>query len=185
MAKAAVNSKGYAGGRYGMGFALALDVRGFNKMVEAVDAKHRTPALKKAMYSAGSVVLNKVRGNYRALKPQSDLWQGIVPFMYPSGEGVGVRRYYIKGGQGKNYDRQGAQYRAYILNFVEQGATDRQTKGKGRVRRGPRYSGLYRGSIPKTQFFRKGWTGSRERAFKEMERVLLKKIADLARKGAE
>ena len=98
-----------------------------------------------------------------------------------SGEGGGVRRYYVKGGMGAKYGSQSPKYRAYILNFLEHGATDRKTKGKGRVRRGMEWAGLNRGSIPALKFFRKGWGASRNKAVKEMERVLLKKIAELAR----
>ena len=160
---------------------IALDKKGFDKMIEAIDKEHRVPALKEAMYTGVGIVRAKIRAKYHAAKPQSNLDEAIVPFMYPSGEGGGVRRYYVKGGMGVKHDSRSPKYRAYILNFLEQGAADRKTKGKGRVRRGMEWAGLNRGSIPALKFFRKGWGASRNKAVKEMERVLLKKIAELAR----
>lgn len=185
MAAVKWSNKGFYNGRNGLGYAFALDMRGFDRMIAAVSKEHRVTALKKAMYSSGGVVLNKIRSNYRSLKPRSDLWNAIVPFMYPSGEGVGVRRYYIKSGDGKHYDQKSPKYRAYILNFIERGASARKTKGKGRRYRGAKYAGLNRGSVPAAHFFQRGWNSSRERAFKEMERIILKEIAALARRGSE
>ena len=160
---------------------IALDTKGFDKMIEAIDEEHRKPALKEAMYVGVGIVRSTIRAKYRAAKPQSNLDEAIVPFMYPTGEGGGVRRFYVKGGMGNQFGAQSPAYRAYILNFLEKGATDRRTKGKGRVRRGAKFAGLNRGSIPALRFFRKGWSASRNKAVKEMERVLLKKIAELAR----
>lgn len=160
---------------------IALDTKGFDKMLQSIDKEHRKPALKEAMYVGVGIARAKIRERYHDAKPNSNLGEAIVPFMYPSGEGAGVRRFYVKGGLGNRYDSQSPKYRAYILNFLEQGATDRRTKGKGRIRHGRNYFGLNRGSIPALKFFRKGWNASRNKAVKEMERVLLKKIADLAR----
>lgn len=160
---------------------IALDTKGFDKMIEAIDERHRTPALKEAMYTGVGIVRAKIREKYAIAKPKSKLGEAIVPFMYPTGEGGGVRRYYVKGGMGNSFGSQSPAYRAYILNFLEKGANDRRTKGRGRIRRGAKFAGLNRGSIPALRFFKKGWSASRNRAVKEMERVLLKKIAELAR----
>jgi hypothetical protein len=160
---------------------IALDTKGFDKMVEAIDKEHRKPALKKAMFAGVGIVRAKIREKYYAAKPQSNLGEAIVPFMYPSGEGGGVRRFYVKGGMGNQFGAQSPAYRAYILNFLEKGAADRKTTGQGRIRWGPQFADLNRGSIPALKFFKKGWGASRNKAVKEMERVLLREIADLAR----
>ena len=56
------------------------------------------------------------------------------------------------------------------------------TKGKGPKRNGPKNRGLNRGSIPATGFFRKGYNSSKNKAAKEIERLILSAIAKQARK---
>lgn len=163
------------------GLGIALDTKGFDKMLEAIDKKHRIPALKEALYVGVGMVQNKIRTNYKTAKPSSNLDQAIVPYMYPSGEGAGVRRWYVKGGMGARYGRTSPIYRAYILNFLEKGAINRVTKGKGRKQRGANYAGRNRGSIPALRFFRRGWSSTKNKALKEMERLLLIKIAKLSK----
>lgn len=157
--------------------AFILDTKGFDKMVEALGKDRRKPVLKNAMMKGASLVRENIRSTYKGMKPASDLDQAIVSYIYPSGEGAVVRRFYVKGGMGKNFDKEGPIYRSYILNFLEKGAKDRQTKGKGK-----RYAGkrLNRGSIPALKFFQRGRGRSRARAFKEIERYLLVELAKQA-----
>lgn len=161
---------------------FALDTKGFDKMVEALSPENRKKGTAKALRMGANVVQSKIRSNYKKLKPESDLDKAIVLYEFPSGEGAIVRRFYVKGGQGRNYKEGSPFARAYILNFIEHGAKDRKTKGKGQKRRGSQYSGLNRGSIPATRFFRKGYNSSKNKALKEIERVLLTEIAKQARK---
>jgi hypothetical protein len=158
--------------------AFILDTKGFDKMVEALNKDKREPVLKSAMMKGASLVRENIRSTYKGMKPASDLDQAIVSYIYPSGEGAVVRRFYVKGGMGKNFDKEGPIYRSYILNFLEKGAKDRQTKGKGK-----RYAGkrLNRGSIPALKFFQRG--RSRAKAFKEIERYLLVELAKQAMKA--
>jgi hypothetical protein len=116
---------------------------------------------------------------YKSKKPDSDLDKAILVHIYPDGEGAVVRRHYVKGGQGRNYQSNDPLYRAYILNFLEKGAKDRKTKGKGW-----RYAGqkLNRGSIPALKFFSKGRGRSRNKSLKEIERILLVGLAQQAMK---
>ena len=161
---------------------FALDKRGFDKMISALAPENRKEGVRDAMIIGATIVRNKIRANYQKIKPQSDLYKGIHAEIYPSAEGAVVRRFYVKGGMGAQYDKHSPVYRAYILNFIEKGATDRRTKGKGKS---SRYFGhqMNRGSIPAYRFFAKGFSGSRNKAFREMERSILKTIADIARRG--
>lgn len=160
--------------------AFVLDTKGFDKMVAALAPDRRRPVLEKAMAQGSSLVRENIRKTYKAMKPASNLDEGIFSYVYPSGEGAVVRRFYVKGGAGKGFDPKGPLYRSYILNFLEKGARDRKTKGKGM-----RYAGkqLNRGSIPALKFFQKGRNRSRSRAFKEIERYLLTELAKQARKA--
>lgn len=160
--------------------AFILDAKGFDKMVEALGKDRRKPVLKSAMMKGASLVRENIRSTYKGMKPASDLDQAIVSYIYPSGEGAVVRRFYVKGGMGKNFDKEGPIYRSYILNFLEKGAKDRQTKGRGK-----RYAGkrLNRGSVPALKFFQRGRGRSRARAFKEIERHLLVELAKQAMKA--
>ena len=166
---------------------FSLDQRGLDRMVEALKPENRKEGVARAIRAGASIIQNKVRSNYQRIKPESDLYKAIRLYKYPSAEGAVVRRFYVKGGVGAKYKKgegrdAGPLYRAYILNFIEHGTSDRHTKGKGKKYRGARYSGLNRGSIPASKFFRKGVTGSVNKAFKEIERQLLIEIAKQAKK---
>lgn len=163
--------------------AFILDTKGFDRMMAALAPDRRRPVLESAMAQGSSLVRENIRKTYKAMKPASNLDEGIFSYVYPSGEGAVVRRFYVKGGAGKGFDPKGSLYRSYILNFLEKGARDRKTKGKGRVRRGKKYYNLSRGSIPALKFFQKGRNRSRSRAFKEIERYLLTELAKQARKA--
>jgi hypothetical protein len=158
---------------------LSIDTKGLDKLVDNLSKKNRTPVLKKAMWHGASIVQKSIRSVYKSQKPNSDLDNAITMHIYPDGEGAVVRRYYIKGGQGRNYSSDDPLYRAYILNFLEKGAKDRKTKGKGR-----RYAGLElnRGTIPALKFFSKGRSRSRSRAMKEIEKILLEALSTQAMK---
>lgn len=160
--------------------AFILDTRGLDRMVNALNKENRLPVLKNAMAKGSNLVRENIRSAYKGMKPASDLDQAIVSYVYPSGEGAVVRRFYVKGGMGKNFDKEGPIYRSYILNFLEKGAKGRHTKGKGK-----RYAGkkLNRGSIPALKFFQRGRGRSRAKAFKEVERYLLVELAKQAMKG--
>jgi hypothetical protein len=158
---------------------MSLDQKGFDKMVAALSPENRKKSVARALRAGAEIVRDKIRSNYAKIKPDSDLGKAIVLYEFPSGEGMVVRRFYKKGGNRRPTSDEKASplYRSYILNFIEQGAADRRTKGRGKVRRG-----LNRGSIPAYKFFRKGYSGSRNKAFKEIERVLLTELAKQARK---
>lgn len=162
---------------------MSLDQRGFDKMVANLSAENRKKGVARALRAGANIVQNKIRSNYEKIKPNSDLGKAIVLYEFPSGEGAIVRRFYKKGGNRRPTSDEKASpfYRSYILNFIEQGATDRKTKGKGQKRLGTQYRGLNRGSIPAYKFFRKGYNSSRNKAFKEIERVLLQELAKQAR----
>ena len=163
---------------------MSLDQKGFDKMVAALSPENRKKSVARALRAGAEIVQNKIRSNYAKIKPDSDLDKAIVLYEFPSGEGMVVRRFYKKGGnrQSTSDEKASPLYRSYILNFIEQGASDRRTKGKGQKRIGPQYRGLNRGSIPAYKFFRKGYNSSKNKAFKEIERVLLKELAKQARK---
>lgn len=163
---------------------MSLDQRGFDKMVANLSAENRKKGVARALRAGANIVQNKIRSNYEKIKPNSDLGKAIVLYEFPSGEGAIVRRFYKKGSKrpATEDEKRSPFYRSYILNFIEQGATDRKTKGKGQKRLGPQYRGLNRGSIPAYKFFRKGYNSSRNKAFKEIERVLLQELAKQARK---
>ena len=163
---------------------MSLDQKGFDKMVAALSPENRKKSVARALRAGAEVVQNKIRGNYAKIKPDSDLGKAIVLYEFPSGEGAIVRRFYMKGSKRPATDdeKKSPFWRAYVLNFIEQGATDRKTKGKGQKRIGPQYRGLNRGSIPAYKFFRKGYNSSKNKAFKEIERVLLTELAKQARK---
>lgn len=158
---------------------MSLDQRGFDKMVANLSPENRKKGVARALRAGAEVVQNKIRRNYEKIKPDSDLGEAIVLYEFPSGEGAIVRRFYKKGGNRRPTSDEKASplYRSYILNFIEQGAADRRTKGKGKFRQG-----LNRGSIPAYKFFRKGYNSSRNKAFKEIERILLTELAKQARK---
>ena len=162
---------------------FALDTKGFDKMIEALSPENRKKGTAKALRMGASVVRSKIRSNYEKIKPDSDLGRAIVLYEFPSGEGAIVRRFYKRGSKrpATEDEKKSPFYRAYILNFIEQGATDRKTKGKGQKRIGPNYRGLNRGSIPRYRFFRKGYNSAKNKALKEIERVLLTEIAKQAR----
>lgn len=163
---------------------MSLDQRGFDKMVANLSPENRKKGVARALRAGANIVQNKIRSNYEKIKPGSDLGKAIVLYEFPSGEGAIVRRFYKKGSKrpATEDEKRSPFYRSYILNFIEQGATDRRTKGKGQKRIGPQYRGLNRGSIPAYKFFRKGYNSSRNKAFKEIERVLLQELAKQARK---
>lgn len=163
---------------------MSLDQRGFDKMVAALSPENRKKGVARALRAGAEIVQNKIRGNYEKIKPNSDLGKAIVLYEFPSGEGAIVRRFHKKGSKLPETDdeKKSPFYRAYILNFIEQGATDRKTKGKGQKRIGSQYRGLNRGSIPAYKFFRKGYNSSRNKAFKEIERILLTELAKQAKK---
>lgn len=162
---------------------MSFDQRGFDRMVSALSPANRKEGVVRALRAGAKVIQDKIRSNYSRIKPKSDLGDAIVLYEFPSGEGAIVRRFYKKGSRRPDSDEKKSPfYRAYILNFIEKGATDRKTKGKGRVRSGVRYRGLNRGSIPAYNFFRRGYNSSRNKAFKEIERVLLQEISRQARK---
>ena len=52
---------------------IALDTKGFDKMIEAIDEEHRKPALKEAMYTGVGIVRAKIREKYHAAKPQNQV----------------------------------------------------------------------------------------------------------------
>lgn len=160
---------------------MSLDQRGFDRMVEALAPENRAKAARKALRAGANIIQNKVRSNYKRIKPDSDLDKAIVLYEFPSGEGAIVRRFFKKAMQQKG-DSKSPYRRAYILNYIEQGAQDRRTKGKGKIRRGSNWAGLNRGSIPAYRFFRKGYNSSRNKAFKEIERILLVELAKQARR---
>jgi hypothetical protein len=159
--------------------ALLLDTKGFDSLVQRLDKTNRKPALKEAIVEGASIVQKNIRSIYKSAKPSSNLDQAIVMHVYPSAEGVVVRRFYIKGGMGKNYDSSSPIYRSYILNFWERGTKKRYTKG-----RGSRYArqSIYRGALPAIKFFQKGISGSKRMAFREIERILLKNLEKIANK---
>ncbi len=163
---------------------MSLDQRGFDKMVANLSPENRKKGVARALRAGAAVVQNKIRRNYEKIKPDSDLGKAIVLYEFPSGEGMVVRRFYKKGGNRRPTGDEKASplYRSYILNFIEQGASDRRTKGKGKIRQGAQWQGLNRGSIPAYKFFRKGYNSSRNKAFKEIERILLSELAKQARK---
>lgn len=163
---------------------MSLDQRGFDKMVEALSPENRKKGVARALRAGANIVQNKIRSNYERIKPDSELGKAIVLYEFPSGEGVVVRRFYKKGSKrpASDEEKKNPLYRSYILNFIEKGATDRRTKGKGKIRNGANWAGLNRGSIPTYRFFRKGFTSSRNKAFKEIEKILLQELAKQARR---
>lgn len=164
--------------RMGKAAAFILETKGFDKMVEALSPEKRKPVLKEAMLRGGGIVQRTIRSVYKESKPGSNLGKGILLHLYPSAEGATVRRLYVPGGAGKRYAKGSPYYRSYILNFLNAGAKDRYTKGKGR------YYGktLSRGSIPALKFFQKGRNKARNKAFAEIERYLLVELAKQARR---
>lgn len=163
---------------------MSLDQRGFDKMVANLSPENRKKGVARALRAGAEIVQNKIRRNYEKIKPDSDLGKAIVLYEFPSGEGAIVRRFYMKGSKRPETEdeKKSPFYRAYVLNFIEQGATARRTKGKGKIRQGTQWQGLNRGSIPAYKFFRKGYNSSRNKAFKEIERILLTELAKQARK---
>lgn len=166
---------------------FSLDQRELDRMVEALKPENRKAGVARALRAGANIMQNKVRSNYQRIMPGSDLYKAIHLYEFPSGEGMVLRRFYVKGGVGAKYKMgegsdAGPLYRSYILNFIEHGAVDRRTKGNGKKRFGVKHRGLNRGSIPAYRFFRKGVTGSRNKAFKEVERQLLIEIAKQAKK---
>lgn len=161
--------------------AIVLDKLGFDKMMEAINEKNRKRVLRDAMLIGGTFVQRKIRAVYKSAKPDSDLDRAILVHLFPSGEGAVVRRLYVPGGAGKKYGAGTPYYRSYILNFLEKGAKERRTKGRGKIRNGPKYAGLNRGSIPALRFFARGRGRSLNKAFKEMERYVLVELAKQAR----
>ena len=155
---------------------FSFDMKGFDKMLESVSRDNRKKVVSHALRAGANIIQNKIRSNYKKLKPDSNLDKAIVLYEYPSGEGAIVRRFYVKRGLGGKYSKNGPIYRSYILNYIESGAKDRYTNGKGKFPRG-----LYRGSIPATRFFRKGYNSSKNKAAKEIERLILTAIAKQAR----
>lgn len=164
------------------GAALAVDPEGFNRMLNNLSPENRKPALRAAMIQGGAEILGNIRRAYKRVKPNSNLDSAVVMEIYPSGEGAVVRRFYVKGGVGDGFPKDGSFFRSYILNFVDKGATDRRTKGKGKKYRGMRYFNLSRGSIPASNFFSRGRRQGRSRIYKRMERTLLVALANQARK---
>lgn len=160
--------------------AFILDTQGLDKMLEAVNPDNRKHVLRKAMNEGSALVQKNIRSVYKGLKPDSDLDKAIVRYTFPSAEGAVVRRFYVKRGRGQDYESTSPLFRSYVLNFLEQGAKSRQTRGKGK-----RYSGqrLNRGSVPALRFFRKGRNRSRKKAFKEIERIILTELAKQAQRG--
>ena len=156
---------------------FAFDKKGFDKLVENLSPESRKPVVREAIQTGAIIVRDKIRDKYRGIKPDSKLDKAIVAHIYPSGEGAVVRRFYVKGGTSRNYSSDSPMLRAYILNFIEQGATDRQLKGRGKYPRGTN-----RGSIPAYKFFRKGMNAGKRRAIKEIERILLDKLSKQANK---
>ena len=159
--------------------ALLLDTKGFDLLVQRLDKASREPALKEAMVKGASIVQKKVRDVYKAAKPSSNLDQAIVMHIYPSAEGAVVRRFYLKGGMGRGFDKTSPLYRSYILNFWERGTKERYTKG-----RGSRYArqSIYRGALPAIKFLQKGISSSKRMAFREIEKILLTKLEKIANK---
>lgn len=162
--------------RYGL---LTLDKRGLDKMFGALSSENRKPALQRAMLAGAQVIQSGIRRNFSRIRPGSSLGAAIWVEVFPSGEGAVVRRFYVKGGMGSAFSKDGPFYRSYILNFFEKGAQNRQTKGQGVKYRG---KVMNRGSIPAYNFFSKGFSSSRNKAFKEMERIALQEIAKQARR---
>lgn len=158
--------------------AIILDTKGYDKIVAALSPEKRKPVLDEAMRAGAGIVQKSIRTVYKTAKPDSNLDKAIVRYIYPSAEGAIVRRFYVKGGMGRNYSGDSPFYRSYILNFLEKGAQDRKTKGRGK------YHGmqLNRGSIPPLKFFSKGRSRARNKAFKEIERILLVGLAKQAMK---
>ena len=162
------------------GAAFILDAKGLDRMFNSIAPQNRKRVLKEAMDMGSRLVQMNIRATYSAAKPNSDLYKGIVRYIYPSAEGAVVRRFYIKRGRGRNYDSKSPLFRSYILNFLERGATARLTRGKG-----ARYYGkqLNRGSIPALKFFQKGRNKSRQKAFREIERFVKAELTKQAQKG--
>ena len=162
------------------GAAFILDTKGLDKMFNSIAPQNRKRVLKEAMDMGSRLVQMNIRSVYSAAKPNSELYKGIVRHIYPSAEGAVVRRFYIKRGQGKNYNSKSPLFRSYILNFLERGATARRTRGKG-----ARYYGkqLNRGSIPALKFFQKGRNKSKQKAFREIERFVKAELTKQAQKG--
>ena len=156
---------------------VAFDTKGFDKMLDNLSPESRKPILKDVMLKGAYIIRGKIREKYKGLKSNSNLDEAIVVHLYPSHEGAVVRRYYVKGGTARNYEADNPFLRAYILNFIDKGATDRKLKGGGKYPKGTN-----RGSIPATRFFRKGYNSGKNRALKEIERTLLQEIAKQARK---
>lgn len=163
--------------------AFLLDTQGFDKLVEALSKENREPALKKAMFTGARMVQENIRKAYKSAKPNSKLGDAIMFHAYPSYEGTVVRRFYVKGGVGMQFGKDSPLYRSYILNFLEKGASDRRTRGKGKVRRGMKYYNLSRGSIPALKFFQKGKNRGRNKIFKAIEKVLTEELAKQAMKA--
>ena len=156
-----------------------LDSKGFDRMIENLSKEKRTPVLKAAMTKGAVIIRDSVRGKYSASKPNSDLYKGIVKYVYKSGEGAIVRRFYTKAGKSFQ-DKKSPLWRSYILNFWEKGTIQRLTKGKF----GSRYprQRLNRGALKGIRFFSKGVSSSKNKAYRNMENFVLRQIAKQARK---
>lgn len=159
---------------------IYIDRTGFDKMLANIAPEKRKPIAKQAMLAGASVVKWSIRKAYKTAKPNSNLDKAIVTYVYPSGEGSVARRFYIKGGTAGRYPPRSHHYRSYILNFLEKGATDRETEGKIGSRWPMRR--LNRGSIPALYFFKKGARRARKKTRIEVERFLLREIAKQARR---
>lgn len=160
-------------------FAALVDDSGFERILANLAPEKRVPVMQTAMLRGAVIVQKKVRSVWKASHPDSDLDRAILIGLYPSGEGAVARRHYVKGGEGRDMDKRDPKYRAYILNFFENGTKPRTTKGKI----GSKYprKRLNRGAIKALKMFAKGYS-RRNAAIKEIERYLLVELAKQARK---
>lgn len=150
---------------------FTINANGYNELVKRLAPERRKAIASAALLQGATFVRNVIRNNYRSLKPDSELWRGYVLYLFPSGTGAVVRRFYAKKRTGS-----GTLDRAYILNFIEKGATNRTTRGRGRYK-----SGLNRGSLPAYHVFSRGSRQAKEGALGLIRRKLLTEIAKMSK----
>ncbi len=125
-----------------MGYqGVQIDDREVQQMLSRLDAKSLRKVTKSAFKQGAGVILRQAQRNYKALFPGSDLHCALVAMPWKSGLGAWVKK--LGKRSKKKRDKMREKYgdvfsRAYVLDILERGSGERQSRGRSQVKLGRR-----------------------------------------------
>lgn len=158
---------------------VRIDDKEVQQMLSRLDAKNLRKVTKSAFKQGAGVILRQAQRNYRSLFPGSNLHRALVAMPWKSGLGAWVKKLGKRSARKREKVREkyGDVFaRAFVLDILERGTGERQSRGRSQVKLGRR------GRVKAYKFFSSAVASTEKKALDKVLTVIKKHIEKMSKK---